>query len=86
MKARKRPIESEVHQVTPDNYEFLHVWTEGNFENFRTQYGEPMGLTLFTVEGIMKVEMGSWICKGVEHEFWAIKDSIFQKTYEIIEE
>jgi hypothetical protein len=33
----------------------------------------------------MRVEKGSWILKGVEGEFWAIKESIFNNTYNLID-
>lgn len=35
-----------------------------------------------TLEGEMKVEMGSYIVKGILGEFWAVRKDIFEKTYE----
>jgi hypothetical protein len=37
---------------------------------------------IYTLEGNMEVTDGSWVCKGHEGEFWAIKESIFTATYE----
>jgi hypothetical protein len=39
-----------------------------------------------TLEGIMSCHKGDWIVKGVEGEVYAIKNAIFEKTYDIIGE
>lgn len=39
-----------------------------------------------TLEGDMQVNDRSYIVKGNEGEFWAVKESIFEKTYEPVEE
>lgn len=38
-----------------------------------------------TLEGEMHVQAGDWIATGIEGEKWPIKDSIFKKTYELVE-
>lgn len=43
-------------------------------------------LEILTLEGEMKVSLGDWIIKGVEGEFYPCKPSIFEKTYEAVEE
>lgn len=47
----------------------------------------PSGFQSFleTKEGNMKVNKGDWIATGVDGEHWAIKDSIFRKTYEKVD-
>ena len=35
-----------------------------------------------TLEGIMRAELGDWIIKGVNGEFYPIKNDIFEATYE----
>lgn len=35
-----------------------------------------------TREGKLVVNIGDWIATGVEGEYWAIDDEIFNKTYE----
>ena len=37
-----------------------------------------------TLEGRMTVINGDWICTGIDGERWAIKDSIFKRTYELV--
>ena len=45
----------------------------------------PVGVcdwTIDTLEGPMRVKVGDWIVLGVEGEVYAVKPSIFAKTYE----
>ena len=39
-------------------------------------------LNIITLEGALICTVGSWICRGVKGEFWAIKPDIFAETYE----
>lgn len=39
-------------------------------------------LTLKTLEGPMNVPMGAYLIEGVEKEFYACKESVFNTTYE----
>ena len=39
------------------------------------------GLEIQTLEGIVRAEIGDWIIRGVENEFYICKPSIFEKTY-----
>ena len=39
-----------------------------------------------TLEGVMIAHPGDWIIKGVQGEFYPIKESIFRETYESVEE
>lgn len=41
--------------------------------------GEPV---IFTLEGDLRVSVGSWIIKGVQGEFYACEPDIFASTYE----
>lgn len=43
-------------------------------------------LQIHTLEGVMTAKPGDWIVKGsVENEFWPVKQSIFETTYEAVE-
>jgi hypothetical protein len=42
--------------------------------------------SLDTLEGKMTGQPGDWKIKGVEGEEWFIKDSIFRKTYEPLDD
>ncbi len=39
-------------------------------------------VTIETLEGTMRAELGDWIIKGVKGEFYPCKPDIFEATYE----
>lgn len=39
-------------------------------------------LLIDTLEGTMRADPGDWIVKGVQGEFYPVKDPIFRETYE----
>lgn len=43
-------------------------------------------MVIATLEGGHWVDLGDWIIKGVNGEFYPVKDEIFRKTYEAVEE
>lgn len=43
---------------------------------------EEKGLRIQTLEGEMKADIGDYIIKGVNGEFYPCKPNIFEKTYE----
>jgi len=43
--------------------------------------GNPI-ILISTLDGVMKVEVGSWVIKGVKGEFYPCKPDIFAMTYE----
>lgn len=49
-------------------------------------YRTDTELDIQTLEGVMHAEPGDWIITGVDGEQYPCKPSIFQKTYEILEE
>lgn len=44
------------------------------------------GLTIDTLEGRMKADIGDYIIKGINGEFYPCKPDIFAKTYEEVTE
>lgn len=78
MKVRKKPITVEAHQFLADS----PMWPAGVFEN-PTIAGT---YHIMTLEGRMDVMDRSYIMTGVEGESWAIREDIFDKTYEILPE
>ena len=81
MQAMKKPIAVDVIQYTVDNFNLLREFV-GN-KTALHRIGDN-NLMIETPEGMMKVLVGSWIVRGVEGEFYAVKNSIFEKTYEKI--
>lgn len=39
-------------------------------------------LEINTLEGVMRVDLGDWIIKGVKGEFYPCKPDVFEATYE----
>lgn len=42
----------------------------------------PGHLTIATLEGVMRAEVGDWIIRGVKGELYPCKPDIFAATYE----
>lgn len=87
MKFRKKPVEIEAIQFTPEN----EHWDWNTLtEFFGSNSGSPAGtwrsggnkIYIYTLEGTMEAYQGDWIIKGVEGEFYPCKNSIFEQTYE----
>ena len=90
MKFRKKPIIIEAIQYNNLNKneieEFVGKKLKEELES-ETAYlagkGIPaFSLTIETLEGNHKAMANDWIIKGVEGEFYPVKNGIFHKTYE----
>jgi hypothetical protein len=69
-----------------DNFNHLPPPDDGHVEN-GVGFVPPLGqLEIPTLEGLMIASAGDWIIRGVQGEFYPIKDSIFRETYEPVEE
>lgn len=80
MKYRKKPIVVEAIQYTGDNLlEIMKFCGEG-----KTLF--DYCLYIATLEGNMRVNIGDYVIKGVRGEFYPCEKSIFEETYEVVEE
>ena len=85
--AKKKPIEIEVIQITGTDEnikeikKFCGSWSFEQLHRLHDIY-----YSVETLEGVMNCDKGAWIVKGVEGEVYAIKNAIFEKTYDIIGE
>ena len=51
-----------------------------------SQYaGKVLYIEIDTLEGTMRADLGDFIIKGVQGEFYPCKPDIFKATYEIVE-
>lgn len=68
-----------------DEVEKLHDWAnEVGFDNWVSD--RDCTIVITTLEGDMTAHPGDWIVgPGVEGEFWPVKQSIFEQSYEEIE-
>ena len=80
---RKKPVEVDAIQYTGDNFRRINTWM--------TENGWPAGrnpdqsVIIHTLEGEMRANIGDWIIRGVQGEFYPIKEAIFRETYEPVE-
>ena len=98
-KIRKKPVEVEAIQLQENSirqvYEFIHGKTDSqSFTADETQWADyensvrREGLRLKTLESANETQIasiGDWIIKGVQGEFYPIKDEILKQTYEFID-
>lgn len=86
MKYRKKPVVVEALQFLDDDTRVceLSEFTNGDVVVFGDEehYSYAMVKTL---EGDMRAEIGDYIIKGVNGEFYPCKPDIFAKTYEAVE-
>ena len=83
---RKKPVEVEaVQYLGEENIKDIFLWFDEENDSRELIYLEIDELFIKTLEGDMKVSKGDYIIKGVQGEFYPIKESIFLKTYEKVE-
>lgn len=80
MKFRKKPIVIEAVQFKGKNVEEIEKFTNGKAMGF------PNYIMIKTLKGDISGNKGDWIIKGVNGEFYPIKDYIFTEIYERVTE
>lgn len=86
MKFRKKPVEIEAVQFQDDSESLIKLQDELGLDPLKVDYAipdEPV-LKIETLEGTMAGQVGDYIIKGVNGEFYPCKPDIFVKTYEKI--
>ena len=84
-KYRKKPVEIEAMQLTPDSVASVETFINGKAEAKKMAgpgRGLHDGVLIHTLEGDMKASWDDWIIKGVKGEFYPCKPDIFSETYE----
>ena len=84
---RKRPVEVEAWEFTREALKSTDSWVRlyGNELHLISQYaGEVLYIELDTLEGTMRANIGDYIIKGIQGEFYPCKPDIFKATYEEI--
>lgn len=84
MKYRKKPVVIEAIQWTGefDRNMSLFVGDKATIKGTK----EPFEMFIHTLEGDMKADVGDFIIKGVNGEFYPCKPDIFEKTYEMVKD
>lgn len=95
MKYRKKPVVVEAIRFDGFNYlEIKHFINdqeicEVEINDIAWEAGKAPPIAdihINTLEGKMKANVGDYIIKGVNGEFYPCKTDIFEKTYEKVEE
>lgn len=82
---QKRPVFVQALPFTDDvTAERILQWSEGKVHDVRGADGEVSYLAIETLEGTMTADLGDWIIRGVEGEYYPCKPGIFEKTYEVV--
>lgn len=91
MKFRKKPVVIEAVQwfsISPDSIcvrPFANIASfQGNCSHCKKEYDRHGFIE--TLEGGYIVCPGDWIIKGINGEFYPVKDEIFRETYYAIQE
>lgn len=91
-KYRKKPVEVEAIQWNGNNFaetsDFIGsnaIWEQNKLDKDK-HYNLIPELSIYTLEGIMRANIGDYIIKGVNGEFYPCKPDIFEKTYEKVGE
>ncbi len=81
----KKPVVIEAVQFSMDSLDHISALTEFMKEaDFDINYLNEGKIYIGTLEGVMCVEEGDYVIKGVKGEFYPCKPDIFELTYEKI--
>jgi hypothetical protein len=81
----KKPIVIEAVQLTDGPYGNHHEVEEWCGGEIRNNFNELV-IDIHTLEGTMVAEVGDWIIKGIQGEFYPCKPDIFAATYDEVAE
>ena len=83
-KFRKKPVVVDAIQWTGDNPFDVMRWSEALGGNRRAWDFRGDTITIPTLEGDMRADVGDWIIRGVKGEYYPCKPDIFAATYEAV--
>lgn len=97
MKYKKKPIEIEAiqYKIIKERKCKFGINKESNSMEIAKFMGLPIRhvhfdkrgeyINIETLEGVMRANIGDYIIKGINGEFYPCKPDIFEKTYERVE-
>lgn len=82
MRYRKKPVEIVAHRIGDDGWPD-EIWEGVNRNEIVLHMDQtPKHVTIKTLEGEMRGELGDYIIRGVKGEFYPCKPDIFAATYD----
>lgn len=89
MKFRKKPVEIEAMLLTEHSHGDIVRWARsytplGHVLPAVPSVEHPRQLLIHTLEGTMRADVGDWIIRGVQGEFYPCRGDIFEATYEAV--
>ena len=85
---RKKPVEIEAWEFTREALKLNDSWVRLYVDELHltSQHaGEVLYIEIDTLEGTMRANLGDFIIKGVQGEFYPCKPDIFEQTYEKVQ-
>lgn len=79
---RKKPVVIEAVQWNGANHLITETFMKGSGAYMDYSVKQLGVIKIPTLEGTMDGNVGDWIIKGVNGEFYSCKPDIFEKTYE----
>lgn len=79
MKYRKKPAVIDAIEWTGSNVDEVVEFMKSSYSSI---FDSNQNLTIYTLEGDMKANVGDFIIRGVDGEYYPCKPEIFNKTYE----
>ena len=79
---RKRPVDIDAMQLDRDNAKDVCDWIQSRMPDASVWYNADGAVGVDTLEGLMRVDIGDWVIRGVQGEFYPCKPDIFDATYE----
>lgn len=82
---RKKPVKIEAWQLLDDWRQHMEVanWINSNGGNAQIPFADSH-IDIVTLEGTMRADIGDYIIRGVQGEFYPCKPDIFEATYECV--
>lgn len=92
---RKRPVVIQAMEWTGENLRQVITFTDGppdtrsmhagmKWEEYCNLVGNE-GLKIYTLEGVMRADVGDFIIKGIKGEHYPCKPDVFYRSYEIVD-
>lgn len=79
---RKKPVIIEAEKLHDMNAQVILDWIGAQARIVQLSNGKTVGMSISTLEGVMTANVGDYIIKGIQGEFYPCKPDIFQQTYE----